>query len=327
MTIALVGSAQGTGTTASLNTSGASLLAVYVAYDSVGATLSDSKGNSWTGLTANNTAGGSRGRWWYCASPSSVGASHTFSSSVSYAAVFVVALSGTKTTSPIDVESTAVAAAVATLASGTVTPSEDGCIVLAGIAIGGSSTSPAFASPLTNAQQKNAVTGTNYGGAIAYEIQTTATARNPSATWTTVSDGIANAVVVKAASGPVLSGGITLDALVAAGTLDSTPSSLTGAITLDAVAAAGSLGLAPGIITSSVFKNWSGAVLASVTIPKVAVIKVSDMSLVYSTTNVSTDASGIMTITNVALVSGVQYLLVTCNTDGTAFGCAPFTAS
>lgn len=124
-----------------------------------------------------------------------------------------------------------------------------------------------------------------------------------------------------------LTGSVTLDDIVASGSLSSIPSSLTGGITLDDIIAAGSLGQAPGVLVTTAFKNWSGAVLASAVIPKVAVLRVSDMSLVYSATNVSTDASGIMTITNIALVAGTQYLLVTCNAGGTAFGCAPFTAT
>lgn len=125
----------------------------------------------------------------------------------------------------------------------------------------------------------------------------------------------------------VLSGGITLDNLVASGALDSTPSSLTGSITLDNLVASGALGQAPGTITSGVFKNWGGGVAAGATIPKVAVLKVSDMSTVLTLTNQVTNGSGVLTLTNVAIVPGTQYLLVSCNADGTAFGCEPYTAT
>jgi hypothetical protein len=51
------------------------------------------------------------------------------------------------------------------------------------------------------------------------------------------------------------------------------------------------------------------------------------MSTVLTLTNQVTNGSGVLTLTNVAIVPGTQYLLVSCNADGTAFGCEPYTAT
>lgn len=126
----------------------------------------------------------------------------------------------------------------------------------------------------------------------------------------------------------ILGGNATLGGLSASGSMEPTPdSSLGGDAALAGLLASGSMSMQPGVLTSPVFKNWSGTVLAGATIPKVAILKVSDMSTVLSLTSQTTDGSGVLEITNAALFPGVQYLLVTCNADGTAFGCQPITAT
>ena len=66
-------------------------------------------------------------------------------------------------------------------------------------------------------------------------------------------------------------------------------------------------------ITSEPFKNNTGTVLASTSIPFVLVVKVSDGTTVLSLTSQTTDASGVLTIANAALVAGTEYLRVTCD--------------
>ncbi len=125
-----------------------------------------------------------------------------------------------------------------------------------------------------------------------------------------------------------LSGGVTLDNISPSGSFsDAGPSGLSGGITLNDIAPSGAFGLAPGVLTSAPFKNWSGALLASTTIPKVAVVRITDMATVLTLTDQSTDGSGVLSISNVAIVPGVSYLLITCDAAGTAFGCEPYTAS
>lgn len=134
--------------------------------------------------------------------------------------------------------------------------------------------------------------------------------------------------LVPAAVPASLSGGVTLDAAVAAGSLASSPSDLSGGITLDPVAPAGLLGMQPGtIVTDSFRAPVTGSTLVSTTIPKVAILRVSDMVNVLTLTNQTTNGSGVLTITNTALLQGVRYLLVACNADGTAFGAESYTST
>lgn len=102
---------------------------------------------------------------------------------------------------------------------------------------------------------------------------------------------------------------------------------LSGTVVLDDVVASGSMGSAIGTITTDDFRNASNTLLASANIPKVAVLRVSDMAVLVNLTNQVTDGAGVLTITNAALTAGTQCLVVTCNADGTTFGCQPYTVA
>jgi len=123
-----------------------------------------------------------------------------------------------------------------------------------------------------------------------------------------------------------VSGGATLANFSASGGFLSVASLMSGGATLADFITSGTLGPAPGVITSPSFRNWAGSLLANTTIPKVTVIRVSDMATVLNLTNRVTNASGILQITDLALTPGVKYLVVTCNADGSAFGCEPMIA-
>ena len=79
-------------------------------------------------------------------------------------------------------------------------------------------------------------------------------------------------------------------------------------------------------ITTDVFKNNTGTVLASTVIPKLAAIKLSDMTLTASWTNQSTNGSGILSLTG-ALTAATDYLLVVSSADGAAVGIKKYTAT
>lgn len=80
-------------------------------------------------------------------------------------------------------------------------------------------------------------------------------------------------------------------------------------------------------ITSQAFKNWSGTLLTGATIPKVAYVRLSDMTVVLSLTNQVTHAStAVLAVTNAALVAGVKYLLVTSDATAANRGVEPYTA-
>lgn len=176
-------------TSPGIDTTGATLLIVGLAYyNASGApTFSDSKGNTWTGLTQR---GGSLNnlRLYYAVNPT-VGTGHTFTASgaSSFAALGVLALSGAATSSPFDVESAT-----------SVTPTQDNELL---VAISGNPTPGSFPSAISDGftiQHSIANSSGNYFGfSIAYQIQTTATARTP--VWT---NGDGNAIATfKAAAG------------------------------------------------------------------------------------------------------------------------------
>ena len=87
------------GTTSGINTTGANLIVVTVAYDTQSG-VSDSNGNTWTALTAQSGSQDGNARMYYCFNPT-VGAGHTFTSAQGYGAICVSAWSGAAT-SPQD---------------------------------------------------------------------------------------------------------------------------------------------------------------------------------------------------------------------------------
>jgi len=191
-------------TSDAINTSGVDLLVLGAhSYGGTAPAISDSKSNSWTALTLQQGGVGSRMRIYYTVSPT-VGSGHTFTVSgggvAIYPVVTVFGFSGVKLASPFDQENGAGAVTVSSLATGSVTPSEDNELLVA------------FAS--TNVEDVTAVsasftlvhhgpnTAPSVGFGSSYQIQTTATARNPSFTFAASDGSVAAAVATfKAAAG------------------------------------------------------------------------------------------------------------------------------
>lgn len=192
------------GTTSSVDSTGASLLVVVVSsYDlSSEPTLTDSKGNTWTGLTAQGPGGSNqRVRIFYAANPT-VGSSHTFtlSGSTTYSSVSALAFSGAKTASPFDQQNGATGGSTS-LATGSVTPSEDGELVVAGIALDSAPSSLTIDSGFSTPAVVYFLGGSSYGVGSAYKIQTTAAAVNPTWSWTGSSGQAAAIATFKVAAG------------------------------------------------------------------------------------------------------------------------------
>lgn len=187
--VAIPGAPNG-GTSSSIDTTGATLLVIHVAdADGVATTVSDSKGNSWTALTARQNS--LESQLYYCASPT-VGSGHTFTTSASSAfpAGQVLAFSGVDA-SPFDTQN-GNTTTDSTIQTGSVTPAEDGSLLVAGVGhVRG--VSPTIGSGFT-VTDSNALSGGNYYGAgAAYLVQTTAAAINP--TWTLDSSGVLAATI------------------------------------------------------------------------------------------------------------------------------------
>lgn len=171
--------AAGTGTTAvtgAIDTTGADLLIVAGNSFDVAISVSDSKGNSWSSLTEYGGAS-ARVRLFYVRG-GTVGSGHTFTitSTVGFPCVAVLAFSGS-VASPFDQESGAGAAQ-----PGSVTPSEDNELLVSGLCFSPSGTI-SINSSFSISNQIDYAGGTNMGLAMAYKIQTSAGAENP--TWST----------------------------------------------------------------------------------------------------------------------------------------------
>lgn len=186
-------------TVAAINTTGANILVVSVSQykGSTIGTLSDSKSNTWTGLTAKIGASEAYNRLFYCASPT-VGSGHTFTVSGTgiFGAVAVQAWSGANV-APFDVENGAIGASVTSLQTGSVTPSQNNSLIVTSVdPAGGSATTYAINSGFTITDSIDSQSGIE-GLAMAYLVQTNAAAINPSWSWVGSSEPAAAIAVFK----------------------------------------------------------------------------------------------------------------------------------
>lgn len=187
----------GNTTTAAINTTGASLLIVLGGGFSA-PSISDSASNSWTALTDYPEAGGSQPRvkFYYVVNPTT-SATHTVTNTVGGDnCVAFFAVNGAKTSSPFDVQNGATTAGATSHQPGSVTPSENNEIVVAGFSAGSTAEQPGAIAGYTTIE--NAVA--NYRIALAYQIQTTATATNPTWAWTSATQAAANIATFKVAA-------------------------------------------------------------------------------------------------------------------------------
>lgn len=190
-------------TTGNIDTSSADLLIAFVSSYSGGGTaipaLTDSKGNTWTALTAR--VDGSvimRLQTFWCI-PTSKGSGHNFSASGSgnmYVSLSVAAFSGSAA-SPYDSENGSISSGT----PGTITPSQDNCLVITGIGQQGATTysiNGGFTIPSGASQAW--VSSQHQGVSLAYLIQTSAAAANPAWTATNQNAIVSEIAVFKAAA-------------------------------------------------------------------------------------------------------------------------------
>lgn len=214
MAVALVSSivSQGTSgavTSSAIDTTGATLLVlVLISYASATeSTISDSKGNTWTQRTAYINGTLERTRIYYCASPT-VGSGHTFAASGtgSFPAIAVSAYSGTAASSPYDVEAGTQNSSTTSKATGSVTPSQNGDLLVVGAGFGsvGAPVSPAINSSFNVLGSVGNVNGVSFGVCHGYYVQPTAGAINPTISWTTASSIACSITGFKQSSGGLL---------------------------------------------------------------------------------------------------------------------------
>ena len=169
-------------TTASINTTGANLIVVNVAwfYDvSVDPDVTDSKGNTYTKLT-RSTISNATNTLFYCYG-GTVGSGHTFTfaGTTTYPSIQVIAISNIAA-APFDQQNGNTAASPSTLTTGSITPSQANTVAVIGVAFETAAGTPTvntsgFSTPVASAYDA----GNSYGGAISYKVLTTADALNP----------------------------------------------------------------------------------------------------------------------------------------------------
>lgn len=185
-------------TTDPIDTTGASLIVVAVAsYSSVTPSVSDSKGSTWTALTKYMHGSSTTSMQLFYSKNPNVGSNHTFivTGSGIYESVAVAAFSGTDTAVGIDGATGAVSGpgAVTTLQPGSVTPSEDNCVLVTALAVDSPAAVLSINSGFTIAAQLGSGSGASYNLGIAYKVQTAAQAENP--TWTSDTAGLMAAAI------------------------------------------------------------------------------------------------------------------------------------
>ncbi len=171
-------------TTASVTLAGNFVVVVAADYRSATAcTIADSRSSTFTIRTTYQTTAEQRIRIAY-ATGVTTGAGYTVScnGTSSFPAVSFAAFSGVATTSAFDQESGATSDSAVTFQPTIVTPTVANEVVIAGASAASAITITVNAPFTIPTNGSTTWDGTHYGVSVAYDIQTTATARNP--TWT-----------------------------------------------------------------------------------------------------------------------------------------------
>ena len=167
------------GATTGVDTTGANFLVCMIGGEINATAPTDSKGNTWTQVRDENGEFSGEVALFYCENPT-VGSGHTWTTTSSLCCVSVAAFSGVATSSSLD-QQNGVSNDDEPYNAGSITPSEDNELVIAAMG-GGVQTGHAIDGGFTITDAWDTTGGVNYDGALAYLIQTTATAANPS--WT-----------------------------------------------------------------------------------------------------------------------------------------------
>ncbi len=171
-------------TTTAIDTTGADLIVISVsAFTAANPTVSSNKAGTYNLLTIRSVGGAISNRLFYAAAPT-VGSGHTFTASHPTTNVFpsisVEAWSFAHAT-PFDQQNGAASAGVTSLATGSITPSENGELIFAGLGAGANSGTNSINSGFTIGDQTQHDGANHEGVSIAYFEQGAAAAINP--TW------------------------------------------------------------------------------------------------------------------------------------------------
>lgn len=154
--------------TVTINTTGADLLVAVTSSEDPSQDVIDNKGNTWTGRTLQNRGGVIMGRIFDCRG-GTVGSGHSFTVTVSYRAIAVMAFSGSGP-SPFDQESGNVTPGGSPYPAGSIVTSQNDELVVAGWATGQDAAVTDVDDLYEGLQAVNAVSGVLAGVAIAYKV-------------------------------------------------------------------------------------------------------------------------------------------------------------
>jgi hypothetical protein len=178
-------------TTTGIDTTGAKLLVVTVMANGGGTyAVSDSKGNGYIGRV-KRSVGAQQCREFFCTAPV-VGASHTVTVTNSNAFPYVTFSSWTATGLIVpEFENAGTTGNATTVNSGSLTPVASNRLILAGFGEDAAITGLSVSGGSLAIVHQQAGSGSNRGGALAYEVQTTASSRTATWTWTNGAAAIA----------------------------------------------------------------------------------------------------------------------------------------
>ncbi len=195
------------GTSSGIDTTGASVLIWHVSgYNQLPSTLSDSYNNDWVQVeTVLSTYSGGGYRVTYIAfpAPSQIGTGHTFTAlgSSQFISFCVAAFGGTCGFAGF---THANSGFVTSMQAGSTTPPMNGCLLIAGLSMtNGISGAVGIDSSFSIIDQVAYSYGTYFGSALAYYVQPTAAAVNPTWSWTGSAGVAADLLVII----PTTSGG------------------------------------------------------------------------------------------------------------------------
>jgi len=177
------------GTSAAMNSTGANLLVAAVGNVNAYGTFVDSKSNVWTRYGPYGDISLQAISYWISI-PSSVGSAHTFSPSGSavFATCCVAAFSGVATAfilgTPIPSNT---GGSLTSIQAGSLTPAAANCLVLSALSMRTTNT-VSVNGGFTITDQCPFIAATAIGSALAYLIQTSAAAANPTWSWTGAND-------------------------------------------------------------------------------------------------------------------------------------------
>lgn len=187
-----------TAPSSAVDTTGSKLFIAAVINYSAGASsqldasnITDTGGNTWTPLTIYSSGGDPRIRLYYVINPTT-NASHTFRFDPSvfnnYPSIYVLCFSADGTVTYDSENGAGLLTNVTSAAAGSIIPAADNELLITFVGLTTASTNPTIDSSYTLDNYINGGSG-QYTIGAAYQIQTTATTRNPTWSWTTNCNG------------------------------------------------------------------------------------------------------------------------------------------